>query len=280
MKIATNENNLHLSISQDDLHIVNTLDCGQCFRWRKQEDNKMTGVVFDRVLTLKQTDDEVIFYNTTIKEFNDIWKAYFDLDTDYQSIKKRLMCDQPLKASIEYAKGLRILKQDSFEALCSFIISQNNNIPRIKSTIEKLCERYGNQLSETVYAFPTASVLSQLEKKDLQGLSLGYRDEYLLDCAKKVQSGQIKLEQVGSLPIDEARAELRTIKGVGPKVAECALLFGFYKVEAFPIDTWIKKVLSYYYTDGFPKEFSEIAGIAQQYLFHYIRTSPQAPKIG
>lgn len=266
-------------ISPNDFCLENTLDCGQCFRWKKGNDNAFTGIVFEKTLTLKQTDDEIIFYNTSLEEFHQIWEEYFDLNTDYYAIKSRLMSDAPLKQAITYAKGLRILKQNSFEALCSFIISQNNNIPRIKSSIEKLCERFGKRISENGYAFPTAQTLSLLTKDDLQGLSLGYRDEYILDCAKKVANGEITLEHIASLPIDEARAMLRTIKGVGPKVAECALLFGFYRVEAFPIDTWIKKVLAYYYADGFPKQFSSVAGIAQQYLFHFMRTCNDAPKI-
>lgn len=279
MRIELNGQNTHIYINQNEFNLANTLDCGQCFRWVKGEDDTYTGVVHDILIQVSQTENEIIFHNTLKEDVISIWCNYFDLDTDYKQIHQELVFDEPIKTAINYAGGIRILRQPSFEALCSFIISQNNNIPRIKGCIDKLCKKFGTKINDEYYSFPTPQTLSKLEKEDMQDLSLGYRDEYILDCAKKVVDGEINLDEIAQMDIVSAREALRTIKGVGPKVAECALLFGFYRVEAFPIDTWIKKVLQYYYKDGFPQQARPYAGIAQQYLFHYVRTCPDAPKI-
>lgn len=274
MNLETSRKNLLLHLPKTEINMHDTLDCGQCFRWKvsETEPNVLIGIVFDRVLRLSQNEQYITFYDTTLSDFNLIWRNYFDLETDYSAIKQQLSFDETIRRAIEYAGGIRILKQNSFEVLCSFLISQNNNIPRIKGSIEKLCQRFGDKIADDTYNFPTVETLSRLEKNDLQGLGLGYRDEYILDCANKVASGAIDLSAVSALEMQQARDLLRTIKGVGPKVAECVLLFGFYRVEAFPIDTWIKKVLATYYKDGFPKQAEKYAGIAQQYLFHYIKT--------
>lgn len=276
MNIETCGKNLLLHLPKTEINMHDTLDCGQCFRWKvvKDEPNTLFGVVFNRVLKLFQDENCITFYDTTIEDFERLWMSYFDLETDYGAIKQQLSFDETIRNAIEYAGGIRILKQDSFEALCSFLISQNNNIPRIKGSIDKLCQRYGNEIEDGIYSFPTAQTLCRLEKSDLQGLSLGYRDDYILDCATKIAGGEIDLLAICEMDIQQARDLLRTIKGVGPKVAECVLLFGFYRVEAFPIDTWIKKVLATYYKEGFPKQAEKYAGIAQQYLFHYMKTNP------
>lgn len=266
-------NDLHLMVKSDVLNIADTLDCGQCFRFKIDSDNGFHGVAFGKYLKIMQTDDEVIFINTTATDFDEIWYSYFDFTNDYDSIKKTLSFDETIQKAIEFAGGIRILKQDKFEALCSFIISQNNNIPRIKGSIEKLSVRFGTKLQDGIYTFPTIEQLNDVKKEDLQELSLGYRDDYIVDCVQKISSGELSLDEVVTMDIVSAREKLRTIKGVGPKVCECALLFGFHRLEAFPIDTWIKKVLAAFYKDGFPKQANEWAGIAQQYLFHYIRRS-------
>lgn len=268
-------NDLLIAMDKSRCNLADTLDCGQCFRFAKTEQG-ITGIAKGRILRLSQTDEKMIFHNTTKKDFDDSWKDYFDLETDYEAIKDLLCSDSPLQNAIAAAGGIHILKQDSFEALISFLISQNNNIPRIKGSIDKLCRGFGKKLDsldlvDSCYAFPTLSELAGVKKADLAGLSLGYRDDYILDCVQKLHDGELSLEKIAKLPIEKAREELRLIKGVGPKVAECVLLFGFYRVEAFPIDTWIKKVLAAYYPNGFPKAFAEYAGIAQQYLFHAMR---------
>lgn len=265
-----------LRISRDILNIKDTLDCGQCFRFYNSAEDEMTGIAFGRRLVVKQTDEEIVFKDTTEAEFNEIWYSYFDFGRDYSAIKEAFSRDDTLKKAISYASGIRILKQDSFEALISFIISQNNNIPRIKGSIEKLCRRFGKEIGDGLYAFPTVEDLKDVKKEDLADLSLGYRDDYIIDCVKKIVSGEVSLDEIRTAEIDEARKILRSIKGIGPKVCECVLLFGFCRAEAFPIDVWIKKALCYFYPDGFPAEFESVKGIAQQYIFHYIRTCGEA----
>lgn len=266
------KNNFHLEISPKEFDVAQTLDCGQCFRFTKESENCFSGIVENHFLRIEQTKTEVIFHNTTQKEYETIWKSYFDLDRDYNNIKQALSFDPTLKKAIDYAGGIRILKQPAFEALCCFIISQNNNIPRIKGCVDKLCEVLGTPIIKGRYSFPTPEALSKLSKEDLKEISLGYRDEYLLDCAQKVVSGELDLAQVATAEISVARDLLRSVKGIGPKVAECVLLFGFHRLEAFPIDTWIKKVITKYYPNGFPQQAFAYQGIAQQYLFHTIRT--------
>ena len=197
------------------------------------------------------------------EDFENIWIDYFDFEKDYCEIKTRLSSDETLKKACEFAGGIRLLKQDSWECLCSFIISQNNNIPRIKTIISRLCEHYGH--------FPTASEMAQETVESLGYLRSGFRAKYLVDAACKTASGEINLREIKEMPIDDARKALMTIKGVGPKVAECVLLFGMHRCDAFPVDVWIKRVMEKYYPDGLPDCTKKIEGIAQQYLFHYVR---------
>lgn len=270
-KVVTKENDVVLTVSIEDLNMIDTLDCGQAFRFKAISENEITGVAFGKYLHLTQNDDEVIFHNTTMEDFENIWKNFFDLNTDYIKLKQDFGKDKVLKTAIEYASGIRILQQDSFEILLSFIISQNNNIKRIKTSIEKICVKYGENIDD-YYTFPTIEQLSNITKEDLSDLGLGYRDDYIVDCISKIKNNEIDLEEISQMSTEDARKELLKIKGVGPKVCECVLLFGFYRVECFPVDTWIKKVLAEYYPKGFPKKYTKVAGIAQQYLFHYMRT--------
>ncbi|MEG0571243.1 MAG: DNA glycosylase [Oscillospiraceae bacterium] len=270
-----------LVVTTHNFSLVDTLDCGQCFRWWRVpspvlNENIMTGVVANKLQTISQTGDQLVFFNTTSDEFYSVWQNYFDFSTNYDAIKLVLCKDETINKACEYAGGIRLLRQDPWETLASFIISQNNNIPRIKSSIKKLCATFGEQISDDVFTFPTAQKIAHADKSMLSSLSLGYRDDYLLDCSTKIASGQIELEKIFDMDLALARETLRKIKGVGPKVAECALLFGFYKMSAFPVDTWMKKALSYFYSDGFPEFASQYAGIAQQYIFHYIRTCKDA----
>ncbi len=248
-----------------DFNLDETLDCGQAFRWEKLSDNCYKGEGCNNPLTIVDEGEGVFrFKDTTEEQFLSVWKDYFDLDTDYAEIKSRISSDTTMCNACNYAKGIRLLRQDAWEALCSFIISQNNNIPRIKGIIARLCEHFGG--------FPTAEQLSTYTPDDLAFLRAGFRAKYIVDAAKKVASGEVSLDRVKNAPIDEARKELMTIVGVGPKVAECALLYGMYRVEAFPVDVWIKRVMASYYPCGLPDCCIGIQGIAQQYLFHYIRT--------
>lgn len=249
-----------------------TLDCGQAFRWVKNEDDSWSGVAFEKYLNIKKVNDTVILKNTTLDEYNNIWKSYFDFDRDYVKICNKLKEDELIAPTVDEYYGIRILNQDSWEALCSFVISQQNNIKRIKGIIENLCKKYGERITDDFYTFPTAEKLSTLTVADFEALGTGYRAKYLEKLSKDVANGKIDLEKIKALPLDEARSELLKIYGVGIKVANCALLFGFGFYDAFPVDVWMKRVMEYY-PNGLPKCFEGIGGIAQQYLFHWARNN-------
>lgn len=255
-------------VSEKDLDLDETLDCGQAFRWKKIKSDYMstyTGSFLNNELTISMTEKgKFIFHNTTEENFLGIWKDYFDFDTDYSELKKMFSEDETLCRACEYAGGIRLLRQNSWECLISFIISQNNNIPRIKGIIDRLCEHHNGR-------FPSHDDLSGSLPDDLSYLRSGFRAKYICDAVNRVCSGDIDLKMIADMPIADARTELKKILGVGDKVAECVLLFGMYRTEAFPVDVWIKRVLAQYYPNGFPKHLAEKGGIAQQYLFHYIR---------
>ena len=180
-----------------------------------------------------------------------------------------------LAEAAQFAPGIRILNQDPWEALCSFIISQNNNIPRIKGIVERLCQTFGDEIDDGWYTFPTAEKLASLEPEDLQPIRAGFRARYIVDGARKVSSGEINPEKIRVTEINSARSELMKITGVGIKVADCTLLFGLHRVEAFPLDVWMKRAMKTLFPEMSPKDFGEYAGIAQQYIFHYSRMHPE-----
>ena len=256
---------------ESDCSLALTLDCGQAFRFVKTEDGVFEGVVYGRILRMQQKKEEIRFFDMALSEFEERYVSYFDMNTDYAALKAQFSSDQILQKAISCTSGIRVLRQDGFETLISFLISQNNNIPRIKKSIYLLCARFGKQLAPDAYTFPTAEILAARRPEDLAGVSLGYRDRYLLEAAKRVASGEIALDSLTTVPVEQARETLRRIMGVGPKVAECVLLFGFGRHDCFPLDTWMKKVMRRYYPDGLPAAFLPKAGIAQQYLFHYAR---------
>lgn len=263
--------NKNIILNKQDFILSETLDCGQAFRWTTADGGKSySGFCLDKPLTISENADSVIFHDTTEKDFLNIWVDYFDLETDYGELKKRFSADETLKKACNFAGGIRLLRQNKWEALCSFIISQNNNIPRIKGIIARLCESFGEQTSSG-YTFPTAERLARCEVEGLAPIRAGFRARYILDAAKKVSSGEINLEKITLMPLDDARKELMKICGVGVKVADCAMLYGMHRLEFFPVDVWIKRVLEEYYADGLPECIKGFEGIAQQYLFHYIR---------
>lgn len=249
-----------------------TLDCGQAFRWKKQEDGSWSGVVKGVFLNISKTDDTVLLRNTTKENFENIWLDYFDFNKDYVKICDTLKQDSLLAPTVDEYYGIRILNQDSWEALCSFVISQQNNIKRIKGIISRLCKAYGDEIINGFYSFPSAEKLSSLTVADFEELGMGYRAKYLEKLSKDVAGGKIDLEKIKVLTLDEARKELLNIYGVGIKVANCALLFGFGFYDAFPVDVWMKRVMEYY-PDGLLECFDGIGGIAQQYLFHWARNN-------
>jgi len=248
-----------------------TLDCGQAFRWRETEDGAFEGVAFGKYLKLAADKEGIILYDTSEEDFLNIWKDYFDLDRDYGEIIEAISENEVLKAASGFAGGIRILRQDPWEALCSFIISQNNNIPRIKGIVERLCASFGEEIKEGFYSFPAAEKIATLTLEDLAPLRSGFRAKYILDGAKRVADGEIDLDALKELALDEARQELMKIYGVGEKVADCTLLFGLSHIDAFPKDVWIKKAMAKLFDGSLPECAAPYAGIAQQYIFHYAR---------
>ncbi len=263
-------NNIYIyDIPEFDL--PHTLDCGQAFRWVCNEKGVWTGVAFDHYLELeKLSDGTVVLYNTTKEDFNNIWYDYFDLERDYAKIVENLSQNEILKKACEYSFGIRVLNQEPFETLCSFIISQNNNIKRIKGIITRLCENFG-ECKNGYYTFPTAQRIANLTLEDLAVLRSGFRAKYLLDAARKVANGEVDLYNLKNLPLDTAREELMKITGVGPKVADCCLLFSHKFAAAFPKDVWIKRAMDVLFSGELPQNALEYAGIAQQYIFFYAR---------
>ncbi len=259
------------------LNLDETLDCGQCFRFVRQQDGSYRGIVRETLLHITAlSTDSFLLEGTTLEEFENIWFDYFDLGLDYEALKARYREDETMRRALCYAPGIRVLKQEPWEALCTFIISQNNNIPRIKGIVERFCEAFGKPLGRGEYAFPTPESICSKAPEDLSYLRAGFRAKYLIDAAQKVASGELVLENLCNLPIDEARQALQVVKGVGPKVCDCVLLYGLHRLDAFPVDVWIKRVLERFYPQGTPACIEGTQGIAQQYLFHYIRHLDEA----
>ncbi len=255
------------------LNVELCLFCGQAFRWKKNDDGSFHGVVDGKVTDIAERENSIIFKNTSKEDFEELWCDYFDLERDYVSVCEKLSSDENLKAATEEYYGIRILHQKPWEALCSFIISQNNNIPRIMGIIDRLCESFGEKIGENDYSFPTYESLKNVTAEDLAPLRAGFRNKYIIDAVEKLVSGEIDLDKIKEMPIEDARLELMKIKGVGAKVAECTLLYGFGRKEAFPVDVWVKKIMSEMYPKGLPECTKDIEGIAQQYLFHWRRNS-------
>lgn len=271
MTVQSKEND----IIAKDVHCLDldlTLDCGQAFRWQRQEDGSYCGVAYGHFLHIEKRDNDLIFHDTTKEVFDNIWVHYFDLAKDYDEICCRLRSDDLLRSTVDEYYGIRILNQDKWETLCSFVISQQNNIKRIKLIIERLCTAYGDRLDNGYYTFPSAHKLAQLTVCDFEELGAGYRAKYLEKLAKNVDSGIIDLEYIKSLDLQQAKKELLKIYGVGEKVANCVLLFSMEFYECLPLDVWMKRVMKFY-PNGLPERFKGIEGIAQQYLFHWARNN-------
>lgn len=258
-----------------DLDLEQTLDCGQSFRWEKQNDGSFSGVAFGKYVNISLDGTDMVIKNAA-PEDEKIWREYFDLELDYGKIRGDISKLHPvLEEAARYAPGIRILRQEPYEALCTFIISQNNNIKRIKGIVARLCESFGDEIDEGVYTFPTAERLAELTPDDLAPLRAGFRNRYIIDSAKKVASGEVDLELCKTADYEAARAELMKITGVGVKVADCTLLFGMHRVEAFPVDVWMKRAMEKLFPGMSANDFGEYAGIAQQYIFHYSRMHPE-----
>lgn len=270
-------------------------ECGQCFRWNIEDDGSYTGVVKNNVLNVKKEENSIIIKGMCEDNLEELCKDYFDLDTDYQKIKNKLSkLDNNLRVSIKYGNGIRILKQDIWEALISFIISANNNIPRIKGIIERISKQYGEEIiwdNKKYYTFPNPEQLSNASVSDLRKLGLGFRDVRVFETCRLINQNIISIEELETIKnIDELKEQLLRFPGVGPKVADCIMLFSMKKLEVFPIDVWVKRVMTELYGDEIRKlkntntiisnkqileyaqqYFGNLAGVAQQYLFYWRR---------
>ncbi|MGI5937064.1 MAG: DNA-3-methyladenine glycosylase family protein [Oscillospiraceae bacterium] len=259
-----------------ELDPVKTFECGQCFRWNADENGVYTGVAMGRAARVWVEGDSV-YIDADEKDVSEIWHDYFDLDRDYGDIV--FDGGEYLDACVRYGAGIRILRQDRWEALCSFIISQCNNIPRIKRIIETLCREFGdpiNAFGETLYSFPPAERIASLETADLAPLRCGYRASYIIEAARAVTTGELNLEELAACDYDTAIKELKRLKGVGDKVANCVALFGLYNMSGFPVDVWMKRALKKYFPRDFdPKFLGPYAGLAQQYIFYYTRNGKE-----
>ncbi len=269
-----------------DFDIEHILECGQCFRFYKIGEKRYRIIAHGRILEVSQTLNEVVFHYTSEEDFCDIWCTYFDLNRDYATIKQSLgKMNNPLHLAVTEKSGIRLLQQDTWETLISFIISQNKHITHIKKLIEDLSKAYGTYIGtvegEKYYSFPTVEQLSHAEDEDLRALKVGFRAPYIVDAYKKVIDGEVDMDALIYIPIEDAKKELMKIKGVGPKVADCVLLFGARRYEVFPVDVWVKRVMEYFYFNEDTKithihdyaieEYGNLAGFAQQYLFYYAR---------
>ncbi|MCI8444570.1 MAG: 8-oxoguanine DNA glycosylase [Clostridia bacterium] len=277
--------------SIDSFRLKDIFECGQCFRWNQQEDESYTGIFGNNVLNIKQQKDEIIFQGICEEEIQQTVENYFDLNRDYEKIKEKLAkMDNHMKISVEHGKGIRILNQELWETIISFIISANNNIPRIKGIIERISKKYGNKIvykGKEYHTFPTPEQLKNVTVEEYRKMGLGFRDVRLYQTTQMVLDKTVDLEKMKTNSnTQEVREELLKLAGVGPKVADCILLFSDLKrLEVFPIDVWVRRVMNdlYIKQDNENKvskkqietmaqeKFGDLAGLAQQYLFYWRR---------
>ena len=277
-------------VKLDTFELADVFDCGQCFRWNKEENGSYTGVFHKNVLNVDKKENEVIFKGRCEGNIVDICTDYFDLNRDYTKIKEELSkIDENLKTSVDYGKGISILNQDLWETIISFIISANNNIPRIKGIIERLSKAYGDKIEyegKEYYTFPTPEELRNVSVQDFRNLGLGFRDIRLYETTHKILDKEVDLDKLKKMPTKMAREELLRLSGVGPKVADCILLFSTLKrFDVFPIDVWVRRVMNDLYIKNedetkvtkkeiqqlADKKFGNLQGLAQQYLFYWKR---------
>ena len=278
--------------SPNSFELKDIFDCGQCFRWNKENDDSYTGIWKNNVVNVKKENDTIIFTGVSSAEnFEEEINKYFDMNRDYEEIKEKLSkIDENMKTSIEYGKGIRILNQELWETIISFIISANNNIPRIKGIIERLSKNYGKKIEwngKEYYTFPTPEELKNVTVEEYRSLGLGFRDIRLYETTKMILDKEVDLEKLQNNPNTiEVREKLLSLSGVGPKVADCILLFSNLKrFEVFPIDVWVRRVMNDLYIknedenkvskkqiENLAKDkFGDLAGLAQQYLFYWRR---------
>ncbi len=268
-----------------DFNPVHIFECGQCFRWLREKDGSYTGVVRDRVVNVDYIEEVLIITNSSINDFIDLWYHYFDLGRDYLEIKKILSNkDNIMKKAIEFGYGIRLLHQELWETLISFIISANNRIPMIMRAVSSLSKSFGKEIffdGKGYYTFPDIDSLANESVETLQICGGGFRCKYIKGTSEMVKNGKVNLSDIYIINTDEARDILKKLPGVGPKVADCTLLYSGTKYDVFPTDVWVKRVMEelYFRREASLKEIQEFArnyfgpltGFAQQYLFYYAR---------
>ena len=275
----------------DSFELKDIFECGQCFRWNKEDDESYTGVFGRNVLNVKKEENQIMFQGICEENIEKTVQNYFDLNRNYKEIKQKLsMIDENMQMSIQYGKGIRILNQDLWETIISFIISANNNIPRIKGIIERISEKYGKEIiwkNKKYYTFPTVEELKNVSVEDYRKLGLGFRDIRLYETTQMILNKEVDLEKMQKNPNTyEVLEQLLKLSGVGPKVADCILLFSDLKrFEVFPIDVWVRRVMNDLYIKNedetkvskkqieniAQEKFGKLAGLAQQYLFYWRR---------
>jgi N-glycosylase/DNA lyase len=267
-------------IQARNFNIKHIAESGQCFRMNPVNENTYSLIAYSQYIELTQKEAGLIELTCDEDEFNSIWKEYFDIDYNYEKIVSNLQTGEDifLKNAAEFGSGLRILKQEVFETLISFIISQRKSIPAIKSCIEQLCRSFGERkiCKECgyieYYSFPTPERLANANLEDLRKTGLGYRDVYVLNTAKSIINREIDLVNLQQVSFTEAVKQLMNLSGVGIKVANCVSLYGLHHIDAFPIDVWIERILKDVYQNTFDtNKYQGFAGIVQQYMFYYIR---------
>ena len=276
--------------NQKSFELEHIFECGQCFRWNKQEDGSYTGLFKGNVLNVNKIDDEITFRGMVNGKIENVVEDYFDLNRNYEEIKNKLSkIDQYLENSINYGYGIRILNQDLWETIISFIISANNNIPRIKGIIERISQKYGKEIEwegKKYYTFPLAEEMKDATIEDFRKLGLGFRDKRIYETIHLVLDKKVNLDEMYEKETKEVREELLTLSGVGPKVADCILLFSTLKrFDVFPIDVWVRRVMNELYIKNedenkvskkeimniADEKFGSLEGLAQQYLFYWKR---------
>lgn len=286
MIVETKEDGFLLLKDQDSFDPKMIFECGQAFNWTKEEDESYTTCAFSKILNVKKEGKDIIL-STNREDFENLWMDYFDLQTNYEKIKSNLLIDETMDAAISYGHGIRILNQDPYETIISFIISANNRINQIKNSISLISKYYGTYIGtyrgKDYYNFPSVEVLAQADPQDLRKYcKVGFRDTRIVEASKEILKWDSSFDDLMDLPREELKDLLMSLAGVGPKVSDCIILFAFKDKSAFPVDVWIKRVMENLYLDGetisqkkvadFGREkFGPYAGVAQQYLFYYGR---------
>ena len=276
-----------LVLREASFNPTHIFECGQCFNFNKEEDGSYTAVFLNKIINVLELENgSSLLRNISEEDFYEYFYDYFDLGTDYEKIKKEIAIDETLKKATDYGHGIRILNQELFETTISFIISANNQIPRIKKAVRIISERYGDYIGDYMgrayYSFPRPEVLMKVSPEDLREYArVGFRDKRIVESSRMIYEGALNFEEDQKLESADLKKRLMELPGIGPKVADCILLFAYHRRETFPVDVWIKRVMEALFIkkevpkkqvdDYARKYFGNLAGYTQQYLFYYGR---------